>query len=126
MGASANQLGGLLLWRGSATHCSLVQSATVLCTHFNSLRLAQGDASTEQSKRGVHIRNEGRARIRGVQAFRAGQVGVGVAAGAWAGLRWVARAHAAQDLPLPTETLGTADFCAAALPDCAATATASG
>ncbi|KAI7839068.1 hypothetical protein COHA_007210 [Chlorella ohadii] len=36
-------------------------------------RYILGDASTEQSKRGVHIRNEGRARIRGVQAFRAGQ-----------------------------------------------------
>ncbi|PRW44355.1 G8 domain-containing [Chlorella sorokiniana] len=36
-------------------------------------RYILGDASTERSKRGVHIRNEGRARIRGVQAFRAGQ-----------------------------------------------------
>lgn len=37
--------------------------------------LLQGDASTERTRRGVHVRVEGRARIRGVQAFRAGQVG---------------------------------------------------
>lgn len=49
------------------------------CLRTNAcLALTQGDASTERNKRGVHIRNEGRARIRGVQAFRAGQVGGGV------------------------------------------------
>jgi hypothetical protein len=37
--------------------------------------LVQGDADAERSRRGPHIRVEGSARIRGVQAFRAGQVG---------------------------------------------------
>jgi hypothetical protein len=37
--------------------------------------LVQGDAYAERSRRGPHIRIEGSARIRGVQAFRAGQVG---------------------------------------------------
>ena len=35
--------------------------------------LIQGDASAERSRRGPHIRVEGSARIRGVQADRAGQ-----------------------------------------------------
>ncbi|KAL4433088.1 hypothetical protein ABPG77_006515 [Micractinium sp. CCAP 211/92] len=35
--------------------------------------LVQGDASTESTQRGVHIRVEGAARMRGVQAYRAGQ-----------------------------------------------------
>lgn len=37
--------------------------------------LVQGDADAERTRRGPHVRVEGTARIRGVQAFRAGQVG---------------------------------------------------
>lgn len=37
--------------------------------------LIQGDAAAERSRRGPHVRVEGAARIRGVQAFRVGQVG---------------------------------------------------
>lgn len=35
--------------------------------------LVQGDASAERTRRGPHIRVEGAARVRGVQAYRAGQ-----------------------------------------------------
>ena len=41
---------------------------------LRALRPLQGDAASERTRRGVHIRVEGAARIRGVQAYRAGQV----------------------------------------------------
>ena len=49
--------------------------------------LIQGDEEAERSRAGPHVRVEGTANIRGVQAFRAGQVG------SWRGLRTSRAAH---------------------------------